>query len=85
MKHDYRILRHYKGEYDGEKEYLYMIHEVYYNDSGAPISWTQDGSFPLGEDMDDFKETLSKYNEALQKPVLDVIVENNEERLQESN
>ena len=81
---NYRVLRHDKGEYDGEREYLYMIHEVYYyEDNETPKSWTSDGVYPMGEDLTDWENTFKKYSEALNKPILAVVGEGANERLQE--
>ena len=81
---NYRVLRHDKGEYNGEREYLYMIHEVYYRDDNkTPKSWTADGVYPMGETEADMEDTFKKYAEALEKPILAVVGEGDAERLQE--
>ena len=48
----------------------YAIHEVYYDDSGKPISRSVDAVKPVGEDLLTLACELAMFRRALRKPVL---------------
>lgn len=61
MAWNYRILDH-----DGEL----AIYEVYYNNDGSVKGHSLAPAFPKGDEMEEQKEELSLYSEALEKPIL---------------
>ena len=66
MTWNYRVLRQV---YDGED--FYAIHEVYYDDDGNPQYCTLNSVGAAGDTMDELKQDLLHYVEAVYKPVLD--------------
>lgn len=61
MTWNYRILK-----LDNE----FGIHEVFYDESNKPISFTVQKVSPRGETLDDFHSDFGRYEEALSKSVL---------------
>ena len=61
MSWNYRVL-----DRDGEL----AVYEVYYREDGSVKGHSLAPSFPRGEDLNDLKEELSLYSEALNKPIL---------------
>lgn len=51
----------------------FFITEVYYQDDGSVIGWTE-GKEAWGEDLDSLRQTLEWMTSALDKPVLDEAV-----------
>lgn len=49
------------------------IREVYYNNDGEIVDWTTERMDPWGETIEELKLDLDKFNEALDKPVLDEV------------
>lgn len=68
MGWNYRMLRHTHGP--GE-EWL-AIHEVYYDEKGNVVTWTEDPSQPIGDTVDDLRWDLEKMLQALDHPVIEV-------------
>lgn len=66
MSWNYRVVKHIN-----DKEELFQIHEVYYNDDGNPEMITETGSSPFGENIQDLSHTMIHMLSALTKPVLD--------------
>lgn len=66
MTWNYRILK--LGDEFG-------IHEVFYDEAAKPTSYTERIVSPRGESLDDFRLDFSRYQEALDKPVL-IVTEN---------
>lgn len=53
------------------KEGQYNIHEVYYDDDGNPEAFTEDSVGPSGGSLEELKEDVRYFSEALSLPVLD--------------
>ena len=73
MTWNYRVLNH------GDQ---FAIHEVYYDESGVAVSFTEKPSFPRGKDFEALSEDFQRYSSAFEKPVLwvgdgDKLVEQN--------
>jgi hypothetical protein len=64
---NHRVVRVADG--DGETSSL-MVCEVYYRD-GKPFLRTDDGARVLGHDIEELRETLRRFERALEQPVLD--------------
>ena len=62
MTWNYRIVR--------KEDYL-EIHEVFYGTDGAPKMVTTDSVCVGGEDLEELKQDMTHYLEALNKPVLE--------------
>lgn len=77
---NYRVIREYDEEYN---TYLYDIHGVHYNDDGVIYFWTEHSAEPFGSDLEELKNDLELYTKAIDKPVLEVIVEGDVEKLVE--
>lgn len=70
MSWNYRVMkRTYKGM--NYEEDAYDIYEVYYNDNGEVKNWSESPTYPHGETLEELKEDIKRYEEALNKPVLD--------------
>lgn len=77
---NYRVIREYDEEYN---TYLYDIHGVHYNDEGVIHLWTDHPASPFGNDLEELKHDLELYTKAIDKPVLEIIVEGDVEKLVE--
>lgn len=55
---------------DGDKETLYAVHEVFYDDDGKPVAYGALATV-MDESMDGLKEVHQMIAEAFTKPVLD--------------
>ena len=66
MSWNYRVLR--KEDICGDA--YYEIHEVYYDEVGEPNGYTMDPIAPVGDNIEDLRETLYKMLRDLDKPVL---------------
>ena len=64
---NHRIIRHETGT---EEEYL-AVHEVYYDDDNNPHSCTSEPIHIIEEDLEGMKWTISKIQEATDKPILE--------------
>lgn len=62
MTWDYRVI---------VKDGSYYIYEVYYDDDGNPGAFTEDPVSPFGESLEELKEDLKHFSDALSLPVLD--------------
>lgn len=67
MKWNHRILAHKEPGGD----IFFLIHEVYYNETGIPETYTVKGAKIGGYDMNGIKWSLKKMEECLKKPILD--------------
>ena len=61
MSWDYRVIEH---------EGLFTIHEVHYNDKGDVTSISQDPMGPSGDTLEELKDDMEYFLEALDMPVL---------------
>lgn len=66
MSWNYRILRH-PNESDEE---VYGIHQVYYNDAGEVINWTERPSI-VGGSIEEILRVLEQIRDATFKPIID--------------
>ena len=66
MSWNYRIL---EQEFNGE--ITFAIHEVYYSDNGKPRACSEHPTYPMGKTMEELKNDLAMYGEAMKKDVLD--------------
>lgn len=55
---------------DGEE--FWAIRELYYDDAGEVVSWTQDPAYPAGETDEEFYKDMRHYWEATQHPAFDI-------------
>jgi len=58
---DYRIIEHEGG---------FTVHEVHYNDRDEIISLSEDPMGPSGETLEELKEDMGYFLQALSRPVL---------------
>lgn len=54
-----------------KKDHGFAIHEAFYNEDGSIKAITRESVNPYGTTVDEFKEDLTRYLEALSKPVVD--------------
>ncbi|HCK0997991.1 TPA: hypothetical protein NY110_004877, partial [Escherichia coli] len=47
------------------------IYEVYYNEAGKVCGYSEKPVSPRGESLEDLRENLLRYSEALDEPILD--------------
>lgn len=58
----------------GQEEFpTYGLHEVFYDESGAPGSWTKEPVAIVGDDFKETAETFMRMSQAFFKPVLVVV------------
>ena len=70
MTWNYRVVRkEYKGF--NEIEVGFAIHEVYYDDDGAPKMCTVNPTEPYGETYQELREDMVAYLRAFLEPVLE--------------
>lgn len=50
----------------------YAVHEVYYDENGAPTSWTKEPITVVGDDYEDCKASYEMIARAFTLPVLEV-------------
>jgi hypothetical protein len=69
MVWNHRVIRH---EENGEV--WYAIHECFYEkpDDDSNLSWTENEIAPIGETVDELRETLERMLKALDKPILTI-------------
>jgi hypothetical protein len=61
MSWNYRVIEH---------EEMFYIHEVYYNDNGDIYAISEDPAGPAGETLEELKDDMEHYRQALDRPVL---------------
>jgi hypothetical protein len=66
MSWNYRVVRR-----QDESGIWYGIHEVYYSDDGRPTACTEDAVKPGGDTLEELRNDIRYFKEALEKPVLD--------------
>jgi hypothetical protein len=54
-----------------EPEFIYAVHEVYYNEDGEIDGWTAQPVSPAGDDLKQLDSDLSLFSAALSLPVLE--------------
>ena len=65
MSWNHRILAHENGN-----DMFFQIHEVYYDKSGKPDSYTKNGVSVGAESLEGMKWVLKKMKDCVNKPVL---------------
>lgn len=55
---------------DHDKEPLFQIHEVYYNQNDIPTSYTKEPVKIFGHDINDINWQIDKIKNCLDKPIL---------------
>jgi hypothetical protein len=63
MNWNYRVVRDKKG--------TLAFHEVFYSDAGEVLGHTESEVTPAAETVDELREVLELFREALDKPVLE--------------
>lgn len=58
---DYRVI---------EKDGIFTIHEVYYNEYGNIRMFSKSGITPIGESLDELRNMLNSMLKALNSPIL---------------
>jgi len=77
MSWNYRVIKK-----KHELEDSYSIHEVYYDD-GVPHSWSENPQKPYGSSVEELKSNIDMMMVALGKPVLEVYIDGEKEKLRE--
>lgn len=65
---NHRVIR---KSHDDFEELSYQIHEVYYEDDGSIMAWTESAMQPLGETPEELREDIRFFLKAFQKPILE--------------
>jgi hypothetical protein len=52
------------------KDDQFAIHEVFYDDAGDVAGCTEDPVFPHGETVEELRDAITRYGEAIDKPPL---------------
>lgn len=72
MNWNYRLMkREYLNPINQEKEVIYGIHEVYYDEDGNPNGWSKEPENISSETIEGIQWQIEKFQEALTKPLLD--------------
>jgi hypothetical protein len=70
MSWNHRVIRRKSG-LGHEPEFIYAVHEVYYNENGEIDGWTAQPVSPAGDDLKQLGSDLSRFSAALDLPVLE--------------
>lgn len=68
MAWNYRIVKKQLKD-----EIYFEVCEVYYDEKGKPGSWSWGHNVLGGESMEDLKDTMNKIQEAMKRPVLEIV------------
>ena len=76
MSWNYRVIRIPNGKpgmpgWNAEQPYSFAVHEVHYDDDGAPIGHTVNASDVSSDTVDGMRWALSAMRRGLKKPVLE--------------
>ena len=71
MTWNHRIIRRVHHHSDGTTSESFMVHEVYYDDAGRPVSCTEEGVEPYGETLEELVEELKMFSQAAGMPILE--------------
>ena len=74
MSWNYRVIHTESKNFSGEIEHRYAIHEVYYNKNNEPEYCTENPVGAIGETFGDLKEDLIRYNQAIEKECLEMLI-----------
>jgi len=66
-------------------ETTFAIHEIYYNDDCKPVSWIEDSVPPSGYTLEDLKVSFEYQKRAFEKPLLEIVIIDGEEKLIEAS
>jgi len=55
-----------------EGKVTYKIHEVYYDDNGKIKGWTTEPVLPCGENVDELREDIFYFLQALRQPIFEL-------------
>ena len=66
MSWDYRVFKKKIGN-----DFVYEVHEVYYNLDGTIRSWTENPINPAGGTFEELKKDFYRQLDAFDKPILD--------------
>lgn len=67
MSWNHRLLAHKDGD-----DMYFMVHEVYYDKEGNPVSYTTNGVSIGGNDLEGVQWVINKMIESTKKPILSV-------------
>lgn len=70
MSWNHRVIRRKSG-LGFEPEFIYAVHEVYYDENGEIDGWTEQPVSPAGDDLEQLSGDLSRFSAALRLPVLE--------------
>lgn len=73
---NHRVIRHkHHSDILDETEIHYGVHEVFYNeeDDYRIEGWTENGTSPGGDTLEELREDIQWYLEATQRPVLEIV------------
>lgn len=71
MSFNYRMIRHVDGE-----DYVFNIHEVYYDKDGKVKSWSENPIHAQGDTPIDCLEDLCLMQQAFHEPIMEINSEN---------
>lgn len=63
----------------------FEIHEVHYDDDHKIKAWTKESISPFGNDLEELKESFEMQKRAFEKPVLEIVLIDGEEKLIEAS
>jgi hypothetical protein len=71
MGWEYRVVKYVTTIPLGDRDISYAIHSVYYDENIDIANISEKPQYPISDDLDGLKWTLSKMVEACNKPVID--------------
>jgi hypothetical protein len=71
MSWEYRVVKYVTTIPLGDTDISYAIHSVYYDDNNDIVNISERPQYPMSDDVEGLKWTLSKMMEACNKPVID--------------
>lgn len=69
MAWNYRVIKNILSN----EELSFEVCEVYYNEEGLPISWSSEKNVLSQDSFEDLEDALIRINEAMKKPMLEIV------------
>jgi hypothetical protein len=71
MSWSYRVVKYVTTIPLGDRDITYSIHSVYYDENNDIVNISERPQYPMSDDLEGLKWTLSKMMEACNKPIID--------------
>jgi hypothetical protein len=71
MNWNYRVVKYVTTIPLGDRDITYAIHSAYYDENNDIVKISERPQYPMSDDLEGLKWTLSKMMEACNKPAID--------------